>query len=212
MKVFPKGMLDYEKVYTNEKYLSRFDISRLQKPDGFEDTKEYRDNLKDFLTTKSISRWSDIVQTEWMLSNFKYYNKRNKTISKYVNSHIALSIFTKEFVGLGYNFLTSPYYFNKIKSYFVDFYPDFYKNNPFKNPKKYMYPYKYISLDYLLVVYQMPERIEILKYADEHKMSFGVFLDFIINYIGKCNDTEEENVFLFMRPDYCPVYVKYLKK
>lgn len=212
MRVFPKGMLDYEKVYTNERYLAHFDINRLQKPYGFDSVKDYKNALRNFLLKKSVQLWCDIAETEWMLSNFRYVGKRNYYVSTHVNAALALNIFTKEFVGVGFSFMSSSFYYNKVKSYFKELFPRFYKDNPFQNPKAYAYPFKNLSLDYLILVYQMPERLDLLKYAEERNMPFGQFIDFVINYIGKYNDMEKKDVFHLIRSDHYPVYVKYLLK
>lgn len=212
MRVFPKNMLDYEKVYTHEKYLSRFDMDRLQKPIGYKDIKEYKLALRSFLLNKSSQLWDDIVQTEWILSRFKYLCHDKQRVSKYANAHVALNIFTKQFVGVGFSFLTNTFYFSKIKSYFKELYPDFHKGNPFEDPKKYAFPFKNISIDYMLLVYQMPERMDLLRHASEQNMPFSVFIDFVINYIGKFNDTEPKDVYAFVRLSHYPLYVKRLKK
>lgn len=212
MRVFPRDMMDYEKVYTSPKYLARFNIERLQKPDGFKDINEYRNSLRYFLLRKSIQLWDDIVQTEWMLSKFKYLCHDKKRVSKYANAHVALNIFTKENVGMGFSYLTSTFYFLKIKSFFKEIFPDFSKGDPFKNPEKYAYPFGNISIDYLLLVYQMPERMDLLKHASKKNMTFGVFIDFVINYIGKCNDMDGDETFVFVRLTHYPLYIKYNKK
>lgn len=213
MRVFPKEMEDYERVYTDKRYLSKFNINRLQKPPGFDSIKEYEDTLRVFFKTKSVELWNSIVQTEWLFSNFKYLKKNGEVMAHTnVTSRVAFDVFTSSFIGTGYSFLISSFYYGKIKGYFKDFYPDFYKRNPFKDPKSYAFPFKNIPIDYLIVVYNMPERLDLLKIADEKDMQRGEFLDFIINYIGKYNETEPKEVFSFFRSMRHPTYVKLLKK
>lgn len=49
------------------------------------------------------------------------------------------------------------------------------------------FPYKFIGLSHMFLVYQMPERNELLKIADDRKMAYWDFLEYIINYISCYN-------------------------
>ena len=211
MRVFPQGMLDFEKVFTNKRYLKSFNIGKLRKPRGFSSIEEYRNEFKNFLIKKSASFWADMVEVEWMISNFDYSNLEKKGCPTNVAANAAFSVFSKEYIGASYLFLTSSFYYNQMKSYFKEIFPNFYSDNPFSNPEKYKYPYKNITIDYLYLVYQLPERLELLDYAEKRNIPFGTFLDYIINYIGKCNDLEEEETYIFIKPDHYPFYVKNLK-
>lgn len=213
MRVFPKDMMNYEKVFTAPRYTSYFRMDRMEKPYGFKDINEYKVFFREFLIKKSTKLWYDILETEWLINNFDYkgrvYNKRKNTyidVPKPLN--VTFGVFTKEFIGIGTSFLTTNFYFKRIISYFKEIYPDFYKGNPFNNPEQYVFPFKNITIDYLVTVYQMPERLDILRYADEHEMTFSVFLDFILNYIGKYNDMEDKEVFRFTKYQHYPMYVK----
>jgi hypothetical protein len=55
-------------------------------------------------------------------------------------------------------------------------------NNPFKNPDKYKYPYNHITLDHLVLVYQMENRLELLEEAEKRNMSHAEFANFVINW------------------------------
>jgi len=70
--------------------------------------------------------------------------------------------------------------FHQIETYFDDFFPGFTEGDPFTNPEYYKYPYENINMDLLTVVYQMDERLELLKFADEEKMNYADFVDYAL--------------------------------
>lgn len=213
MRVFPEGMPDYEKVFTSRKYLGRFDISRVNNPDGFKDLNQYKETLRDFLWGTSLSVWDMTVQTEWLFSKFKYdgtqRGRAHKTVG--VQSRTAFSVFTKEYVGINPAFVSYSFFSKNIKSYFSELFPDFKKDNPFINPEKFKYPFTHVTIDFMLLVYQMPERMELLMCAERSKMNFTTFIDFVINYIGKSNDLEGKDLFQIVKTKRFPLYVKVLK-
>jgi hypothetical protein len=61
-------------------------------------------------------------------------------------------------------------------------------DSPFENPDYYKFPYKNISPDFLILVWRMKERLALLKIADEKKMTYAVFMDYVINYIYCYNE------------------------
>jgi len=210
MRVFPPEMQDYEKVFQSTRYLSRLRIDRIESPKGFDSIAEYRDTFKGFLIESSFSVWDTFIKMSWLSDKFKYTGYRNGTQTG-VCSRSAFSVFTKELIGSNTHFISYSFCYNKIVTYFKELYPLFSKSDPFKNPEKFKYPFKNITLDFLVLVHQLPERIDLLNYADEHKMNFTSFADFVINYIGKYNDSEGKDVFGIIRSKRHPMYVKRLK-
>ena len=67
-------------------------------------------------------------------------------------------------------------------------YPGFEEGNPFENPEFYKFPYKNVSVDYMLVVYQMDDRLGLLDIAEKQNMSYARFLDYVINHAYSVND------------------------
>lgn len=214
MREFPPEMQDYEKVYTSERYQQRYKPEKIQKPDGYKDLAEYETALRDFLKQKSTSMWNDIVQAQWIFDNFKYIGNHwtYKVTSRGGQANIAFSIFVHDVVESSHMFVRSSYYFNRINTYFKELFPRFHKNNPFKNPELYEFPFKNITIDYMHLVHQMPERMDMLVYADENNMKYNEFLDFVINYVGKYNETEPKDVYVIINPTHFGMYVKNLKK
>jgi hypothetical protein len=98
--------------------------------------------------------------------------------------------------------------FNRIVSYIDSFFPYFLKGNPFEGG--YEYPYQYMNFECLMLVYQMPERLDLLAYADSKKMGYAEFFDYILNYINCYNDEKKEEIYnLIYFGYYLAPYVKY---
>jgi hypothetical protein len=213
MRVFPKEMLDYEKVYTHADSYRLFSLSSMKKPDKFENLNEYIKALRIFIFKKSSNYWMDLVEAHWMFSSYKYHPPRYKIAKNYKRMLTSFNLFMRRNVGTGYYFFTNSIFFRRIPSYIDEIFPDFFNDNPFTNPEKYSYPFKNIDMDYLLVVHQLPERLDILKYADENKLPFDEFLDFVINYIGKSNEVLGVDAYCFYRNKFGrPPYVACLIK
>jgi hypothetical protein len=107
---------------------------------------------------------------------------------------------------------TTTFFFNKIITYFDDFFPDFDEHNPFEEPEYFKYPYEYVSTAHLVLVYQMDERMDLLKKAEEEKMTYYEFLDFVLNYTLCVNDDLGKTVYTFRKPkvtNQFPPYVQY---
>ena len=102
--------------------------------------------------------------------------------------NLAFVKFLRRVVGMDIQIVTRGKSFSKIETYFNDLFPGFMDGNPFENPDYYKFPYKNITLDYLVVVQQMEDRLELLKFADQHDLSYADFMDYVINHAYVEND------------------------
>lgn len=94
----------------------------------------------------------------------------------------AFGSFTKVGVGVTQRVITSFACFPRVASYLIDFFPEFLFDDPFKNPEKYQFPYKNISLGHMVFVYQMDNRLELLEEAEEKSMSYAEFVNWAYNW------------------------------
>jgi hypothetical protein len=53
-----------------------------------------------------------------------------------------------------------------------------------------------MNLECLYLVYQMPEKMELIEHGENSKMSFSIFVDYVINYIS-CYNEEHSNTYRF---------------
>jgi hypothetical protein len=142
--------------------------------------------LKDFY----LSLFNNSVRLSWLRRRFSYYgtktifpiNKNSQTLNG------AFVKYLRRVIGMDIQAITRSKFFNKLEGYFEELFPGFNEGNPFENPDYYKYPFKFVSIDYLMAVYQLDDRIELLKKADKEKMSYAVFLDYIINHVYCINE------------------------
>lgn len=152
---------------------------------------EYVDLFRSFLGDFYKDLFLVYVRLSWLRRSFSYYG--HKTILPMQKNHMRMSLafvkFLRRYVGKDIQMITKGgSSFSKIELYFDEMFPGFLEGNPFENPEYYRFPFKNISMDYLVVVHQLDERMELLKYADDNKMSFAVFLDYVINHVSCEND------------------------
>jgi len=101
--------------------------------------------------------------------------------------------FLRRNVGKDIQIITRGKFFAKLELYFDDLFPGFEEGNPFTNPDYYKFPFENISLEYLMAVWQLDDRILLLKEADKQKMTYAIFLDYIINHILSENEVLGRN-------------------
>lgn len=151
---------------------------------------EYVPLFKNYLKDFYIQLFDGCVKLAWLRRKFVYYGYRTKyPIPK--NSprfNVAFVKFLRRNIGLDLQIVTKSKFFSKIETYFSDFFPDFDEGDPFKNPDYYKFPFKNISIDSLIVVWQLDDRMELLRLAEEQKMSYAKFVDYVINHISCEND------------------------
>lgn len=203
----------YEYVFTDKtKLCNRFDIKNLSiYQDDPKDIDTYINMLRSEIDGFKEMAFDYIVKVTWLYRRFIYRGARRS--KRNANGHAldaAFKFFMREYVGVNNKFVfVGSILFSRISAYVDDLFPDFDSNNPFV--VKYEYPYKNVPLDYLAVVYNMSERLEILSYVEEHPMSYSEFLDWIINYINCYND-EHGDTYTFWHTRDDSHYVRKIKK
>jgi len=146
----------------------------------------YTSYFHDFLQNFYSRLFLDCVKLSWLRRKFGYSGMRMR-VPIYKNSPLLQNIFTKflrRHVKNDIQIITKGKFFQKLETYYFDvLFPGFDDGNPFENPNYYSFPFKNISMEFLLVVYQMDDRMFLLKEADENKMSYANFLDYVLNHI-----------------------------
>ena len=80
----------------------------------------------------------------------------------------------------------------------------------FVGEQKYEYPYTYMTFDCLFLVYQMPDRLELLKIGEERAMGYSTFVDYIFNHVLCSNEESDTEEYKIMYPfNNLPPYIKY---
>lgn len=189
MKFFPKR---FENYYDIEK--TTYDPSRIE-PQGMDYT-TYVKRIKDVHREFEKVCFDTLVKHSWLMSKFAYKG----VVKGKFNGHqfdMAYGTFLRGDCGYSGYFIRRTRYFNAIRSYFKDFFPNFADEDPFI--KKYEYPYKYMTFDHLLLVYEMKEdRMGLLQYGEDHKMDYVPFVNYVLNHISCLNEEDGNLVYEFV--------------
>lgn len=88
-----------------------------------------------------------------------------------------------------------------ISSYIFHFFPRefFLDHDPFADLKYFAYPFQHVNLAFLLFVYEMDERFELLQMAEDQKWSLPFFRDWVINYAYSFNLEYGKDIYILSR-------------
>jgi hypothetical protein len=92
-------------------------------------------------------------------------------------------------------------FLRRVSSYIFHFFPreTFLDHDPFLEPEHFKYPFKHVTLEYLVFVYLMPERFEILQMAEEGLWKLDYFRDWVVNYAYSFNLEYGDDVFFLVK-------------
>ena len=203
---------EYEYVFSDKDRIDRFcKLDKISFSDEKLDINKYIDLFSSLSSNFENALFDALVKYTWLSRKFCYFDIRRKHMkSNNVSLDKAFGMFLRSYVGMDGKFILGGFNVSgMIIGYFDDFFPCFDDKNPFD--EKYEFPYENIKSEYLVVVYQMPERLEILDMAEKKKMSYVDFLDYVINYVS-CYNAEHGDTYLFNLTNTFLPYVKYLKK
>lgn len=195
-------------MFTSDGALQKCDLSKITTDIGW-DVTEYMDFFGKELKRISEELFNIVVRFHWLQRRFFYrgYQRKRSGWNNFMVDN-AFATFVRHYLKMNSRILTSSFYYMRTEVYFRDFFPEFDKKNPFRNPEYYEFPYKNITIDFLTVVYQMPERLDLLAKAEEEGMSYAEFIDYVVNYV-LCYNEEYDGVFNFMLSSRYPPYVRY---
>ena len=203
MKEYEK---EYEDVFSSSRVLKKCKLYNVSTNNDL-DLGEYMNLFRRTLRKYEREEFDHYVKITWLMRQFCYNGKQRRRFR--ANGHIldgAFAIFMKRDIGFDL-FITKNTVFSRLVTYFDDFFPDFDLGDPFKT--KYEYPYKHVRLEYLMTVYEMPERLELLDHAEKKKLSYLKFQDYILNYIHCVNQDVDEQRFTFSISSHWVSYIKY---
>jgi hypothetical protein len=158
-----------------------------------------------------LSVFDICVREVWLEQHFLYDGvpRLNRSKNGY-GSDWLFNYFVTGIVGISQKPLTSGFAFTTISTYFNDFFPDFINHDPFQEPEYFKYPYKNVTLDFMMFVSQHHERLEMLKEADEKGMNIREFRNWAANQALCYNHDVNDDIYCIARSDFVP-YIKRLK-
>lgn len=152
---------------------------------------------REFYRDAHLQLFDIIVKQVWLDQHFIYGGQtRQKRTGNGFAVDWAFAYFMRSIVGTSQKVTTLNPVFTAVSTFLIDFFPDFLKHNPFKEPEYYKYPFENVSLDHLLFVYQIVDvRLDMLQYAEEKKLNTGEFTNWVANYIFCYNDEKGKDIY-----------------
>lgn len=180
----------YEQAYENT-YCTKERKSKYWKPDLME--VHYDMSLGEYITAQRVN-WDNLVRDHyahvfrmiWLNELFTYMGKFSH-YTKYVMGYVR---------GVKSGFFQSRQTVSNqtrivarwvIKNYFTDFY----RQDIFSNSEKYQWPFKCVTPEMVMAVVRVHYAKELIDYAEEQRMGYGTFIDFIGNQV-QCRNEDPE--------------------
>lgn len=187
MKQYEKKYKDY---FRSDSYQDKFEIDDLEAVGMDKD--EFRNQFSAVMDQYYDNLWRDGLNLAWITRKFEYggqlrehFTKNNKKIDT------AFGVYLRKFLNKDSSTLVSNKALKAIASYADTFYPGFYTDSP-PWQQNYGFPFDHLTLDYLLAVYRMEDRVEFLEYAEEYELSLEDFYDYMLNWISCYNEEHGE--------------------
>lgn len=200
----------YEDVYSSQRVQSAASLGNISNAMGISN-QSFVELSRDVWRGVYRQFFDSAVRIIWLSHQYVYKGRQRKVTGKNaLTDEYSYASFMDNVVGIGGKAFRVSNLYRKIITYIDDFFPQFSEFSPFENPEYFEFPYKHVTLDFLMVVYQMPERLELLALAEKQKMTYAKFVDYVINYIYCYNEEVGKNLYIFMRTDNVFPYVKYV--
>jgi len=133
--------------------------------------------------------WRSLIENSWLSLHLIFRGKRRKHLFGNGDwQDRAYSYFMRTMVGQSFHCLTRTRWYYRIAFYLNDLYPDFLSRNPFEEPEYFLFPYNTVTLDHMYLIYQMEDRFDLLKIAEERKLDINRFLNYVVNHVYSLNE------------------------
>jgi len=153
--------------------------------------------------------FSLVVNHIWLEQQFLYGRDRRKKRHGNGYSHDwAFAFFMKNIVGFNQKTMTTNFCFTAVATYLKDFFPDFLNHDPEKEPELYKFPYENITIDHLVFVHMVHNRIELLEEADRRAMSFVDFCNWSTNHVFCYNEEVGKEIYVLTNNHFFWPYIK----
>lgn len=176
----------------------------------------YTDKMREVGKRINDETWRMMVESLWLSLHFIYRGKRRKSL--YANGDWydkAWGFFMRTIVGYPNQSFMRSGWFYRVASYLNELYPDFLSRDPLADPGHFRFPYDTVTIDHMHLVYQMPDRMDLLRIAEERGMKFDEFFDYVINHMMCLNEQYKKDGQLYRLPQFGQssnaLYVRYLK-
>lgn len=174
----------YQQLFTAKPRCRGYKKERL----GFKDTQisleQAANEYHEMMWSIQRRLFSVLMKAEWLDRHILYNNEavplKNHRRGMVFNT--ALKKFWTDYIGFSRSFLIIDY-FRDIRSYADDFFPNFDEINPLEYD--FPYPFEYMTLECLLLVYKLPDRMILLREGEDKKLSMLEFQDYLLAWMSE---------------------------
>lgn len=153
---------------------------------------EFIDYVEQFSRETSIQIFSISLKNYWLSNSVRYSNGE-----KMVNKGRGINVINKVIKDIAGRDTSWLKWLDTrwLQTYFLEFFPRMLRDDIFKNSDKYKFPYENIGLEHLLIVHQMPQRLDLLDMAEKEKMKYSDFLNYVVNFALCHNEAMKRRIF-----------------
>jgi len=199
MKNFKNYPQQYERFYDDAVDRFRFKFKHEEvstwgnNPAGLSD---YTKLLKDVTADMEAKVFDSTVKLYWLFSKFCYFGHRKVMFAgSGMCVDRAFAYFMRKYAGIEPRTFFGKYSASlDIADYLYDFFPELDDSDPFVTT--FTYPFKYMNFGCLALVRRMDERMDLLNHGEQHKMQYGDFIDYVVNYVS-CYNEEHGKKYMF---------------
>ncbi len=151
---------------------------------------------RDFYNGFNRVIFDSLLKAIWLKGRLRYGERAVTSLrgnGYWIDSTVAF--FMGSIVGSSGKILLNSGALVPLQTYIADLYPDFFEENPFETPKYYAFPYKNISIEHMIFVYQHHDRLGLLDYADSKSMSIWDFQHWATDQAFCYNDSVGKTVY-----------------
>ncbi len=165
--------------------------------------------FRDFFQDTTITLFDIAIKYFWLEKQLVFDGKRR--VRRFRNGHVPDSTFgryMKQVVGHDHSLITRARWCTVVTLYLKDMFPEFLDHDPFKEPEYYKYPFKHVTLEFLMYVFQVHNRLELLDYAEQKQMSYHDFRNWANNHVLSYNDEQNFDVYAIAPSRDGALYIK----
>jgi hypothetical protein len=192
MKIYPKT---YENIFRDKDKLTDETLAQFGSTVGSVD--EYIKMCRDFYRQADVMVFDMVVRSVWLDQQYTFNGRRRmrRGLNGYKTDWL-YGTFMKSVVGVSTKIVTKTLAFKSTASYLKELFPEFSKRNPFTDPEYYKFPFENVGLSQMAFVFQVHNRMEMLRYAEEHPMTYTEFVNWACNQVFCYNDEVGHAVYI----------------
>lgn len=211
MKIYPKT---YEDVFTSKHFGREWLFKNLEdySAEGFSSLDEFISINRKLFRKYYNALFDFLVKIYWLRRRLAWRGHKKTKDPRLTAGMIveqAMGSFYRKIVGHDLKTLKLGNVYYKIFTYLPEMFPSLDDENALEN--EYKFPFRHMTIECMFFVYQLEDRMDLLRYGEEKGMNMRQFMDFVINQVLCMNEELGEKAFSIKIPASCLPYIKNIK-